>query len=183
MDNSTKSPLFRLPPEIRNTIYNFVSEISHFCASARNDFVDTPKDLLAITGQDLRDHLRISSTCRQLYAETAVLPTSSSVFEFALTYSLVSCIKVLTANVKEVIREIGFYARYGSPNTGSAAAKEMIDRRVEEAVEDSARLPNLECVHIWCTTETWFQANAAHFKTLEAGVKRRDGRVIKVVVR
>jgi hypothetical protein len=82
----------------------------------------------------------------------------------------VSYIKVLPSNVKEIIRETGFYARYESRNTGPAAAKEMIDRRVE----DSAQLPNLERNYIWSTTETRFQAHTPHFKTLEAGVKRRD---------
>jgi hypothetical protein len=183
MDNSTKSPFLRLPPELRNTIYDLVFDKSHFCTSAKNEVCDMPKDLVAITGRMLRDRPRISSTCRQLYAETAVLPITSIVFEFALPFALVSCIKALPQHVKEVIREIGFYARYGSRNTSPADAKQMIDRRVEEAVEDSAKLTSLERIHIWCTKDTWFEAIAAHLKTFEVGVKRRDGRVIKIIVR
>jgi hypothetical protein len=109
-------------------------------------YTHIPQDLVAITSQKLRDRLRISSTSRQLYAETAVLPITSTAFDFSVPFALVSCIKALPPHVKEAIREIGFYqyARYGSRNTGPADAKQMIDRRVEEAVEDSAKLPSLE---------------------------------------
>jgi hypothetical protein len=122
---------------------DFVFEDAHFCTSARNDICDMPKDLVAVTSEELRRRYLPASTCRQLYAETEVLPLTSTVFEFAHSFALTSCMKVLPPPVKEIIKEIGFYARYGG-RSSPAAAKQMIDGRVEEVIEASARLPNLE---------------------------------------
>jgi hypothetical protein len=181
MDNTNNSPLLRLPGELRNKIYEHVFD-GHFCTSTRNDLAHMPTDLVAITGDDLRCRLCIPSTCRQLYAETAKFALTSTVFEFAMPYALTSCIKVLPPYVKEAIREIGFYGRYGRGRI-AANARRMIEHRVGEAVEDSAGLPNLKRIHLWTSMDARHDENAAYLKTLEAGVKRPDGRVIEIIVR
>jgi hypothetical protein len=120
---------------------DFVFEDAHLCTSARNDICEMPKDMVAVTSEELRRRYLPASTCRQLYAETAVLSLTFTVFEFAHSFALTSCMKVLPPPFKETIREIGLYARYGG-RSSPAAAKQMINGRVEEVVEASARLPN-----------------------------------------
>lgn len=71
--NAAKSPLLRLPPEIRNTVLRYV-----FTEPESISFVEETGTLRVERGP----HLECLLACRQIYAEAALFPFSLRVFEF-----------------------------------------------------------------------------------------------------
>ncbi|RYN20526.1 hypothetical protein AA0112_g10711 [Alternaria arborescens] len=70
--NATSSPLFRLPAEIRNMVFNHVFQDERYCIGPGYWMEDYPS---------LRRNLSLLLVSRQLYHETVLLPYKLAVFQ------------------------------------------------------------------------------------------------------
>jgi hypothetical protein len=74
MQNQRDSPLLRMPPETRSRIYDYALGVNTFVLLKDDDtenIINTTK---------AKNALALLAVCRQLYAETALLPFSLNVF-------------------------------------------------------------------------------------------------------
>ena len=90
MRNRTASPLLRLPPEIRNRIYDLVLQVGQIKVCYRGGFytrvLDRTQDPWVVSA-DKRTPTRggvtlLAPACRQLYHETSLLVFSLNVWSF-----------------------------------------------------------------------------------------------------
>ncbi|KAF2030026.1 hypothetical protein EK21DRAFT_112319 [Setomelanomma holmii] len=72
--NQRDSPLLKMPPEIRNRIYDFALGGLTFRLQPNDDNEKVANETKS------KNAIALLAVCRQLYAETAVLPTSLNVF-------------------------------------------------------------------------------------------------------
>jgi len=124
--NATKSPLLRLPAELRDEISQYALGdmwitivCDHKVAKPRYIAQPVPSPL-AIPGtkpqlnngnyrntQSERKHLlALPLTCRQLYRETHLLPYSRNILHFPLSNDLEPCIKSRTLTQSSAVRTI-----------------------------------------------------------------------------
>jgi len=82
LQNQTESPLLRLPPEIRNAIYESVFGNLHLIIQENQRtvavFHQTPSNGISPTSFTLTELLRVTTVCRQIRTETALLPLEYS---------------------------------------------------------------------------------------------------------
>jgi hypothetical protein len=84
-ESNSKSPLLRLPPEIRNRIWEYtvggkVLDVTHFARRKSHRYIE---EVTTISKDSFPQHSHaLLQVCRQIYAETALLPFSKNTFRF-----------------------------------------------------------------------------------------------------
>ncbi|OSS50740.1 hypothetical protein B5807_04087 [Epicoccum nigrum] len=84
-ESNSKSPLLRLPPEIRNRIWEYtvggkVLDVTYFQRYRSRRYVE---EVTTISKDSFPQHSHaLLQACRQIYAETALLPFSKNTFRF-----------------------------------------------------------------------------------------------------
>lgn len=83
--NNESSPLLRLPPEMRNLIFRYALGGKKFLISR----VGRKEQYLHVTtvGGESTNHFSLLRVCRQIYAETVLLPFTLSTFTFSDSWS------------------------------------------------------------------------------------------------
>ncbi|KAF1997467.1 hypothetical protein P154DRAFT_280843 [Amniculicola lignicola CBS 123094] len=88
-NSSLKSPLLRLPAEIRNAIFKYaLTRNSPFRVGKATDLRLESRFLGGSVSNKKRDCLSLLSVCRQTYAETALLPFRANSFSFGSSHLL-----------------------------------------------------------------------------------------------
>ena len=135
MANARDSPLLRLPIEIRNRIFEYVFDpVGYRPYYTALGMYDPPRP------RGLRKRMLIPTTCRQLYAETAVLPLQTVTLEFRYTAQVVIWTDEAPAHIKPAVKEICIDTIYEARNWFGCTFDRLLDV--------CKTLENLECVYL-----------------------------------
>ncbi|KAI4644823.1 uncharacterized protein J4E79_010958 [Alternaria viburni] len=116
--NAAASPLLRLPPELRNSIFAYALYHERFV-------LDPPDSSGYVVKSRDKNLLSLLYVCRQIYSETAYLPYKLNSFEICRDspVSLVAFLKRRTATQIELMRDVIRRWNMPSPEKHSEGAK------------------------------------------------------------
>lgn len=111
--NQAQSPLLRLPAELRNKIYNYCAlnnrEKLYFRIYQRNAFLFLELDQLRpIYYPGEENFFALSTVCRQLYSETALLPFSLNALVVEVRAVIID-LRLPSAAQQAVVRELSVH--------------------------------------------------------------------------
>lgn len=135
--NQRDSPLLRLPAELRNQIFQYALGCKTWTFLVRESHQQT-----VYVPSRLEHALALLAVCRQIYAETALLPFSLDTFSFDHYTDLQWWLKAQRPAQSDVVSTISIHHRlylYG-------ILAELYDWRLGKW--ESSRLPALRVVHV-----------------------------------
>lgn len=91
--NNQKSPLLRLPPEIRSRIWEYT--LGYTIVRAHVPYSRSHKPRLRTSSDEPGIGMALLRSCRQVYSEAALMPMRLNTFAFEGVYDIKRAIKLL----------------------------------------------------------------------------------------